>query len=96
MIDEHWPPKWSTALSNDRRKSLETELYREVTLGHPLFGHRVSARAVGDHPDDIVFQLEDGRYAAVHLTWHQESDPQFPYTVVFNDLASLASTDEWG
>ncbi len=94
--DEIWPPYWTNLSDQDHCQSLKAELAREVPAGHVLFGKSVIAKAVGRHPDDVVFQLDDGRYATVHLTWSQESDPQMPYTLVFEDLASLARCREWG
>lgn len=96
MPDERWPNYWSPDLSDEMRRSLEAELRRELPSGHPLQGHQVIAKAIGEHPDDVVFQLTDGRLAAVHLTWNVESHPESPYTLIFPDLKSLGESDEWG
>lgn len=94
-MSEALPPCWNPELPEETRKALERELYREVTAGHVLFGLTVSAKALGGSGDDVVFQLQDGRYAVVHLTWHAEHGPNFPFTVMFNDLNSLGKHDNW-
>jgi hypothetical protein len=96
MPDEQWPSYWSPDLSDERRRSLEAELRRELPVGHVLHGQPAVAMAMGEHPDDVVFQLRDGRLAAVHLTWHVESIPESPFTLIFPDLKALAASDEWG
>lgn len=94
-MSEIWPTCWNSELRDETRKALEAELYREVMTGHVLFGQAVSAKALGGSGDDVVYQLQDGRYAVVHLTWHIETSPEFPFTVTFNDFESLAKHKEW-
>lgn len=96
MPEERWPSYWLSDLSDEKRRLLEAELHRELPAGHVLHGHSVIAKARGKHPDDVVFQLPDGRLAAVHLTWNVESDAQFPFTLIFPDLKALGASDEWG
>jgi hypothetical protein len=96
MPDEHWPSYWSSELGDETRRSLEAELRRELPVGHSLYGQRAVAKAIGEDPDDVVFQLADGRLAAVHLTWNLESHSDWPYTLIFSDLDALAKSDEWG
>jgi hypothetical protein len=96
MPDEQWPSYWSPDLSDETRRSLEAELRRELPLDHVLHGQPVVAKAMGEHPDDVVFELPDGRLAAVHLTWHVEHLPNMPYTLIFPGLKGLGESDEWG
>ena len=96
MRGSTWPPYWVADLPNYRRRALEVELRRELSPGHILHGKTVVAKAVGNDPDDVVFQLEDGHFAAVHLTWKTESDVNWPFTLVFDSLKSLGESDEWG
>jgi hypothetical protein len=64
---------------------LERELQRELSAGHPLAGLAPSAVARRDDRDDVLFDLHDGRYAVVHLTWSKASppDPRWPTAIVF-------------
>jgi len=94
-MPELWPAYWNAELRAETRKSLEEELYRELTTGHVLFGQTVSAKALCGSGDDVVYQLQDGRYAVVHLTWHVEKSSEFPFTLVFSDLDSLGRHTEW-
>jgi hypothetical protein len=90
------PIYWTANLTEDRRQALEYELSRELPMGHVLESRRCRAKAVGGDGDDVVFQLEDGSFAAVHLTWEVESDAQWPFTLLFDNLKSLGESEEWG
>jgi hypothetical protein len=96
MDESTWPTYWVADLPADRRQKLEVELQRELPPGHMLYGKTVVAKAIGYDPDDVVFQLEDGKFAAVHLTWKVESDTNWPFTLLFDSLKSLGESDEWG
>ncbi len=68
---------------------LVAELKHEVPSGHPLHGVPVLALAENIAAyDDFLFQLEDGtgRVAFVHLTWKKESNPEFPFTVIYQAI----------
>jgi hypothetical protein len=71
-----------------RGQRLEQELSRELPLEHALAGKIARAVAVRADRDDVLFELADGRYAVVHLTWsgHRESSPHWPATEVFSSL----------
>lgn len=64
---------------------LETELGREASARHPLFGVKAIAVARGDG-DDVLFYLPDysSPLAMVHLTWQKESTAEFPHTVFYS------------
>jgi hypothetical protein len=69
--------------------SLAAELRREMPAGHRLA--RCNLRAVGrciEDADDILFTTDDDSapLAVVHLTWHIETDPVWPYTVIYHSL----------
>jgi hypothetical protein len=66
--------------------TMEAELEREICEGHPLY--RLPCRAVArntEDPNEFLFVTADPEkpVAFVHLTWHIESTPTFPYTVVY-------------
>ena len=74
--------------------TFEAELQHEVCPGHPL--HRVECRAVArscEHPDAFVFVTAHPLMpiAFVHLTWHVETDPSFPYTVGYPSWEAFRS-----
>jgi hypothetical protein len=64
---------------------MERELCRELSAGHPLFG--LPVRAVGRRQDcdDVLFVLDDGRVAVVHLTWthNPPEQPPWPGTTMY-------------
>ncbi|HTN04160.1 MAG TPA: hypothetical protein VL132_19875 [Planctomycetaceae bacterium] len=64
------------------------ELQRELVPGHVLFGAPVMAVARRQDCDDVLFAIRDGteRMAEVHLTWHRETDPRWPRTVLFPSM----------
>ena len=71
---------------------LVDELRREMPDGHQLASCRL--RAIGQchsDPNEFLFATDDpGRpLAVVHLTWREETDPTWPYTVCYLD------TDDW-
>ena len=35
-----------------------------------------------DDDDDVLFKLDEDRYAIVHLTYNKETDPQWPHTTL--------------
>lgn len=79
-----WFPPWEAAQDSS---FFERELVYELPKGHVLFGEpfRLLGRRVDR--DDFLFQLEGGRVASVHLTWSRETDPAWPSTTIFANLA---------
>lgn len=66
---------------------LEKQLAREINEGHVLFNHVVKEIARKQDNDDVLFKLDDGKYAVVHLTWTSEklSLDHFPTTKIYKD-----------
>jgi hypothetical protein len=80
-IVEPWHP-----ITTDRERTrMEIELLVELREGHSLFGLAVMAVARRHDQDDVLFELEDGRVAEVHLTWRgrKEIDNRYPRTEIF-------------
>lgn len=75
----------------DESGPFETQLRREHGPGHRLEGLVVRAIARRLDTDDVLFRIEDGRVAEVHLTWRQtrETDAVWPHSRIF------ASFGEW-
>jgi hypothetical protein len=72
------------------RQLLQAELGREVSPHHPLDGETVTALARCTHCDDAVFQVQDGRFACVHLVWSPKQAPPWPKTVLFDSWLGAA------
>lgn len=78
-----WDGDWQPVEGEQERTQLEEELRRELPSSHVLKG--VGAVALGRRwrRDDVLFRLDDGRFAQVHLTWSVETDPRWPDTQIF-------------
>ena len=66
-------------------------LRSEVDKGHELHGVEVTAIARSTYTDDVLYQLEDGRVAEVHLTWsgHRERPP-WPDCTIYANIGDWA------
>jgi hypothetical protein len=78
------------ALPPERAEALLRELQIELSPGHPLHGIQLAGIAVSRHADDVLFRLQDGRVAQVHLTWRRgvEKNPWPSHRI-------YASFEEW-
>ena len=83
-----WLEPWMPIDSEDARRAFEGELHRELGAAPLLFGSPAVALAKRQDQDDVLFELQDGRVAEVHLTWRgrPESDPQWPRTAIYPSL----------
>jgi len=59
------------ALSDEQADALLRELQIELSPGHSLHGSQLAAIARSRLADDVLFRLQDGRVAEVHLTWRR-------------------------
>lgn len=78
-----WDGDWNAIESVTERRELEEELLREAHPAHILHGHTATALGRRWRRDDILFLLDDRRFAQVHLTWHPETKPNWPSTDIF-------------
>jgi len=81
-MEKHFPYGWQTP-SAQECASLEQELARETSVRHVLYKKKVSLIARRHDQDEVLFQLDDGRVAQVHLKWNREPDPDYPWTEIF-------------
>jgi hypothetical protein len=81
-----WDGDWYAVESATEREWAEDELRRELAPGHVLHGVNVTAIARRWRRDDILFQLQDGRFAQVHLTRRPETNPTWPDTQIYSTL----------
>jgi hypothetical protein len=81
---------WEAVSEADATK-LSRELALELSDGHPLFGMKLEAVARSVAVDDVLFRLQDGRFARVHLTWiDREERLPFPSCRVYAGFAEWA------
>lgn len=84
-----WLDPW-VPLTAPEGVALERELAREVSVGHGLWGRRCVAVASCPGDDDVLFLVDDETLALVHLTWHEETSTEWPWTVFFADPEEFA------
>mgnify|MGYP000182760372 CR=1 FL=1 len=92
-----WPVPWEP-IARGSAEGWAAELNREAPPGHVLHGIPCFALGAGEHPDDILFQIEhpDAEFAFVHLTWSVEKNPDWPYAVLYKDFEEFLSQEKAG
>lgn len=83
-----WDAEWDGIDDPADADALARELAREVCGDHVLFGRQVTAIGRRRKRDDVLFRLDDGTFAQVHLTWNVERSPLWPSTEFFPDFAA--------
>lgn len=83
-----WDGDWRGIDDPDEARALERELARELCAAHVLSGRTANAIGRCNTTDDVLFRLEDGSLAQVHLTWNVERDPRWPATELYADFAA--------
>src|SRR5438045_2550616 len=99
-----WLIPWQPVEGADARRSLIAEFQRELPAGHVLSGARVTPIGRRQDCDDVLFALDDGRVAIVHLTWSGKTEPvsDHPWTVLFASMERFVEDEmtpqhrEWG
>ena len=83
-----WLIPWHPVEDAGARSGLLAELRRELPRGHVLAGVRLTAIGARQDCDDVLFALDDGRVAVVHLTWSGRTEPvsDHPWTVLFDSM----------
>jgi hypothetical protein len=80
-------PWYSVADDPAHVAGTQSELGRELSAGHPLYGLAVRTLAQRQDCDDVLFAVEDGtgRVAVVHLTWthNPPEQPPWPHTSLY-------------
>jgi hypothetical protein len=72
------------ALSPERAEHFLRELENELDVHHPLYGVELKPIALSTQADDVLFQLNDGRVAMVHLTWKSRPEtPPWPHHTIY-------------
>ena len=83
-----WLIPWHPVEDAGARNGLLAEFQRKLPRGHVLAGVPVTAIGRRQDCDDVLFALEDGRVAIVHLTWSGKTEPvpDHPWTVLFDSF----------
>ena len=70
--------------------ALEREAATEIGPGHQLNGHALTLIAACSACDSAAFEVDDGRFAIIDLTWklHQEPPP-WPSAEIFTGYRAL-------
>lgn len=89
--DFSWLPPWSPLDDDHDAVELADELRREISHSHVLADCEFIAVGESERYDDFLFVTNSAAkpIAFVHLTWKQERDPTWPFTVIYRSL------DEW-
>ena len=69
-------------------KNFATQLHRELSSDHVLYGATVRTIARREDCDDVLFEVMDREYqfAKVHLTWQgMQPDGHWPRTTLYKD-----------
>jgi hypothetical protein len=87
--DINWREPWHP-LEAARRRALESQLQKELSPHHRLFGRTAVALGCRCDNDDVLFLIAGERttLAVVHLTWRGSPDPypDWPWTVFFDGV----------
>jgi hypothetical protein len=82
---------WESVEDQATTAGLERELGAKIPPDHVLAGKKVRAVARRIDQDDVLFEIEGGGYAVVHLTWtgRREQSRAWPAAETFESL------DDW-
>jgi hypothetical protein len=85
-------PWWHLSENVEVQAGIQKELDAEIGPKHPLWQLKPVVIAKTDANDDVIVQLNDGRFACVHLVWHGKIDQcpdKFPSSIIFDTAESL-------
>lgn len=75
-------PWW--VITKSMAEGLTTELIKELSSSHILYGKKAVAVARRQDKDDVVYWVNElDKYAIVHLTYNKENSSEFPKTELF-------------
>lgn len=67
--------------------ALRSELGREISVGHVLYGEPFDVLARFSGADEVLLRLTGGRFAIVHPTWSRKAEPPpWPTVLVCPDV----------
>jgi hypothetical protein len=95
-LEGAWRDLRSDDAGREHARQLANELRAEIAPGHKIFG--VGFEVIGEFRprDDILIQLEDGRWAIAHVTWKHQDRPPWPGVRLVDAGRLQAEIDESG
>lgn len=86
-----WLEPWSAVVDDGMRAQLESELAKELGVGHVLFGRPTRALARRHDQDDVLYAVgSPSQVAVVHLSYAANPDqPPWPSTTLFDNLMAF-------
>lgn len=54
------------------------EAYKEISRKHPLYKIELKTIAKCDSNDDVLYQMENGKYVIIHLTYNSNKSNLYP------------------
>lgn len=85
FLDKNPQIAWMT-VDNIHGGKLATEFYRELHHSHALYGIEVMALSKSEGMDDVLFSMDNGKCAIVHLTYAKEKTEKFPRFLLFDTV----------
>lgn len=72
-------------------QNLASQLEKEINKNHILYGKTTKTLARRQDNDDVLFLIDNEKFAVVHLTWasQQHADNRWPTTELFDDWDEL-------
>lgn len=66
---------------------LTKQLKKEIHYSHILYNKHIKTIARREDQDDVLFELEDKKFAVVHLTWRElpHANNMWPTTKMYNN-----------
>lgn len=71
------------------KQDLTIQLKKELTINHNLFNIDLKSIACRQDNDDVLYELADGRFAIVHLTWSTPIDSTWPRFQLYDNWENV-------
>lgn len=83
------PRRWYEPTDEGEREGHERELQKELGPKHVLRNRPAKLIARREGYDDVLYELDGGQVAQVHLTWARRPEPDatWPWCKIFSDFA---------
>ena len=86
MTKIDWIIPWESVLG--RVDNFNAGLQLEISVQHQMYSRHATAIGHRIDCDDVLFVLDDGTLAVVHLTWSgtQNDDQRYPWTTLYSSV----------
>ena len=78
-----WLEPWNE-IAEAQVDFFQTELLKEISSSHSLFGLQMRPIGRSLAADDILVQVNNSKYAVVHLTWAGKGDRTWPKVIYYD------------